>query len=202
MIPVPRWLGRHVGALTFGLSLLAVILALAVGWKHGWISAEWLRDHKDALAALSSIVTMVLLVGGAIFSYYGFFRGRMFSLRLDVALEVSVHPAARGNLLHAVTLLARNIGGATVWEPHPKLEMRIHGPPTVSRTLTVDDWWKEEGVRQGAAAVIDPGECVRFFAQHEVSERAWAVTYVGGIRADQGDAWSVSKTVTNSKQAS
>jgi len=176
---------------------LIITLTIANAWKYEVVSAEWLTEQKDALSALSSIVTMLILLAGSVFSYYRFFRGRTLSLRAELVLNASIHATPEKYLIHAITLTAKNVGSTTIWNPKPVISVRIHGPKEIQERREINDWWEEETGGQQTAAVIDPGETVSFFAQQHVPEQAWAVTYTAALRADIGDIWYVSRTVSN-----
>ena len=191
------WLRRHKGAITFALTLLLIALTLANAWKYRIVSAEWFTEQKDALSALNSIVTMLILMAGAVFSYYRFFRGRTLSLRTELNVNVSVHQTPEQYRIHAITLTVKNVGSSTIWNPKPLIALHIHGPKGVAERREITDWWEEEASSEHLAPVIDSGETVTFFAQQRIPDGAWAVTYSASLRADQGDVWHVSKTVSN-----
>lgn len=190
------WLRRHSGAIIFALTFLIIILALGNAWEHSLVSLEWLSNRKDALAALNSIVTMTILITGAVFSYYRFFKGRTLSLRMDLALSVTVHSTREQYLMHAITLTAKNVGTSTIWYPAPRITVRIHGPKSKEELRQVDDWWDINEDPQ-LTPVIDAGESVLFFTHQIIPDDAWAVSYSASLRADQGDVWRVFKTISN-----
>ncbi|WP_408596600.1 hypothetical protein [Pseudomonas sp. PLMAX] len=189
-----NWLGRNRGAFVFALTLLMVLLGLANAWKHDLVSVQWLREQKDTLAALNSAVTIALLIAGAMFSYYRFFRGRTLSLRLELSIDVSVHETPLDKRLHAITVTAKNVGTSTVWNPHPALQIRIHGPSEA--VWNINEWQSVDG-QTSTLSVIESGEATTFFALKSISKEAWAVTYTASVKADEGDTWFVSKTISN-----
>jgi hypothetical protein len=191
------WLRRNRGTILFVLSLLVVGLAVANAWKAHVVSFAWLAAQKDALGSLNSIVGMLVLIVGSVFSYFRFFRGRTLSLRSELALSVSVHATTENYFIHAMTLSAKNVGNVTIWNPLPRISLRIHGPPDNQRVEDVVDWEREQEQTQDLIAVIDPGETVSFFAVRHIECAAWAVTYSASLRADQGDTWHVCKMVSN-----
>jgi len=117
---------------------------------------------KDALAASNSIITMTILIIGAVFSYYRFFKGRTLSLRVDLVLSVTIHSTQEQYLIHAITLTAKNVGNSTIWYPTPQITVRIHGPKRKEEIRNVDDWW-ELNENPHLAPIIDAGETVFFF---------------------------------------
>jgi hypothetical protein len=194
------YIRRHGGAITFALSLLFILLSLANAWKYRLISVDWLRTQKDALLAFNSILTTAIIITGALFSYYRFFRGRTLSLRSELSLDISVHATPEGYKFHAGILTAKNVGGSTIWNPKPIITLHIHGSETVAERRDIDEWWSEHTNSSNMAPVIDPGESVTFFTSQHIPDEAWAVTYIASMAADQGDIWYVSKTVSNKEE--
>ncbi len=146
---------------------------------------DWLAKQKDALTALNSIVTMLILIAGSIFSYYRFFRGRTLSLRSELSLDVSVHQTPEQYFIHAIALTAKNVWGSTIWNPKPSIVMHIHGPKDVEQHKVINNWWEEPGNEdQKTAIVIDPAETVGFFARQDIPATVWAVTYMASLQAD------------------
>ncbi len=190
------WLNRNRGGVIFALTVFVMILGMANALKHGLVSAQWLRDQKDTFSVLNSCVTMIILVIGAGFSYYRFFRGRTLSLRLEVSISVSVHDTPLDDNLHALTITAKNVGTSAVWDPRPVVKLKIHGPPDAESIWIIDEWESEEGKGE-TLAIIESGEAATFFALQSISKRAWAVTYFASVAADQGDVWHISKTFSN-----
>jgi len=197
------WMKRHKGAIVFTLTLIIAVLLLANAWKHRIVSVQWLTDHKDALSALNSIATLVILLAGAIFSYYRFFRGRTLSLRAELDLEVSIHQVPTEGFFHAARFSAKNVGTSTIWNPRPHLRLELHGAGKQDRFIEIEHWW-EQAVSEAdneSAAVIEPDETVYFFAQRPIPVDVWAVTYWASLEADSGDTWHIAKTVSNCDQA-
>lgn len=189
---------RYKTEINFILSLIAAILIIANLQKYQYISSQWLKDQKDALAALNSIITMIVIVAGAIFSYYRFFFGRTFALRTELSLDVSVHGTNESFTLHAINLNVKNIGGLSLWNPKARLTLVIHGETEVKREISdwQEDHFSADQDRSAISTVIESGETTSFFTYERIPENAWAVTYVACLTVDQA-SWKVSKTVTN-----
>lgn len=179
--------------------MIIAVLFLANGWRHGFISANWLKEHKDALSALSSIFTVFILIAGSSFSYFRFFRGRTFSLRADLSINVSVHDSGGDFNLHAITLAAKNVGASTIWNPRPLITIEIHSIANEPVTERIDNWWKEplDHAQKRTVPLIESTETVMFFAQRRIPKASYAVTYRAQLKADSGDNWYFAKTVSN-----
>ncbi|WP_458233003.1 hypothetical protein [Roseateles sp. P5_E8] len=188
-----NWFTRHQGGLVFALSLLALVLILLNSFKHGVVSLAWFAAHKDAIAALNSLVTMSVLVVASVFSYFRFFRGRTLALRAEVSFDVSVHSAEAGKNLHGIAMRVKNVGSVTIWNPIATISLQAYGPEGVRSDL-------QDVELLGAHAqltVIEPGEVATFFAVRLVESGAWATAYFGSLEADHGDRWNCSQMVSN-----
>ena len=192
-----NWARRHRGAIIFALSIIVILLLIANAWKHQVLSTEWLKNQKEALAALNSIVTLFVFIAGAVFSYYRFFRGRTLSLRADPQIDVSVHPTDGSSNIHAYELSIKNVGTSTIWNPKPHLKLIIHGPSSIESEREISGWYEEAKANEHTVPVIEADERVSFFGHQQIQSEAWAVTYIASIEADSGDSWHISKTVTN-----
>lgn len=192
------WLGRRKGTILFVLTLLLVVAAFAAGWwYYGRFWPNWLGDQHDAISAVKDIVTLTILVAGSVFSYYRFFKGRTLSLRAELTVAVTVHETPEQDRLHAITLTAKNVGTASVWNPKATITARFHLPEGVEETHRLNNWLEEGGGEKTELSVMDAGETIQFFAHQRVPVAAWAVTYLASLHADQGDTWHVGQTVTN-----
>lgn len=198
-----EWLRRHKGAIIFALSIIAITLAFANAWKHQILSVKWLKDQKDALAAFKDIVTLLILLAASVFSYYRFFRGRTLSLRADLDIDISVHDTPNEYNLHAYTIHAKNVGTSTIWNPKPYLRVIVHGPDDADSERKIEHWYEEETElpKGSKAPVIEADEKATFFGHQEIPKSAWAVTYLATIKADSGDSWFVSRTISNKEKA-
>jgi hypothetical protein len=79
-----KWLTHHRDVVIPALVILATVLVLANLMKYKLLTASVLASNKDALAALSSAVSIIAISAGAVFSYYRFFRGRTFYSRAEL----------------------------------------------------------------------------------------------------------------------
>ncbi len=192
---------RQSGPLVFALTLLIIGLVMAGLWRRHIVSLTWFKDRKDGIAAVSSVVSTVLLVVGATFTYFRFFRGRTLALRAELQLSATVHPTKEQHLIHAITLKIKNVGGSTIWSPTPLLRLRIFGPEGVSRTSDIEFSEVVGSEAHGSAtasfSVVETGETVSFFTVAQVPQAAWTVVYKASLAADSGDIWVAYCSVTN-----
>jgi len=173
------------------LLVAVVLLGLAYLTKLGLINPSRLGAGKDTLAAVGSICTTVTVVVTGVLAYYRFFRGRTFTLRLELDSEVTMVDGPHEASLGLLTVSVKNIGNSTVWAPEvtAKLKYRYLDGRIVESEVAR---WEDDIVRTGRrrkVTAIDPGECSTFSAEIFVDRDVWAVTHHVGV-ACAGHQWS------------
>ena len=199
-----KWLLRNRETLFPALSAVALALLIALLVREDILTASKLAENKDALGALSSSVSMILLTIGGIFSYYRFFRGRTFFARADINIKVTVIDADSDELIHFVVIEIKNIGTLPIWNPVPVVDVTaIDGNEESSERW---DNWVEGSLNRGTElhTVVDSGEDASFFNTHRVPKSVCAVSYIAYVTAESGETWKKAVMVQNkgsSKQA-
>ena len=182
------------------LLLVLVVLLLAYLRKTGILSLDWLKANKDALAAMSSLVSTVVAVLAGILAYYRFFRGRTFTTRVELSINVDAVSGPRGSCLHLAIVSAKNIGTITIWEPRISLHVVArHSDGHLSEeTIDVDQWYEVSDEHRTAGprlSAIDSGESAEFSSEQSFAQDVWAVTYTAILSCTTGDSWSKTKIV-------
>jgi fumarate reductase subunit D len=179
-------------------AVLAVVILLVVAnlVKDGYITATALKDQKDAISSVSTIISTVLLIIGAVVSYFRFFRGRTMAVRANVSIDVSVHTAQQDSRVHGVTIKMTNVGTSPIWNPAPVLSIQYHGEQKPH--ANVDEWDVTSRQNpQGTQFVIDSGETSEFFAYVRVPSRIEVVRYEAIVTCKSGETWQAARTVSN-----
>jgi len=194
------WLTRHRDVVIPAMVVFAAALILADLMRYKLLTASFLASNKDALAALSSAVSIVAISVGAVFSYYRFFRGRTFYSRAELKINVTVIPMRVGINMHAVILEVKNIGTLSIWNPIPVMRIDEHGPDGVQRRV-IDSWSEAQSPKgEGAMlAVIDSGGTASFWTEIEVSDEIPAVFYTAFVHSHQGEIWKQVTVAQNRK---
>jgi hypothetical protein len=204
-----RWYVRNRDTIVPLLGVGAIALLLANLIQHGYLTASLLATNKDALSALQSVVQVVVLTAGAIFSYYRFFRGRTFVSRAEINIVVQVLSAGEDQHLHSVIVQFKNLGTVSIWEPLPVVNVQLIGPEGV----VSETWrnWRAARVTDHQNArdlestipltVVDSGETVTFNTYHEVSKRFWAAEYEVFVKDSDGNIWKRAAMVSNTPAA-
>lgn len=193
-----KWYIRHRDTIIPLLAVAAATLLLVNLMKDGVLTPSRLKDNKDALAALQSVVQVVVISLGAVFSYYRFFRGRTFVARADVELCADVFGAGSDAYLHAIRIEFKNLGTVSIFDPRPVLNVQYYGPTPVKDENWSD--WREASLPDRSRlsyAVVDSGETASYSASHEVPKTIWVVEYTVFITDTDGVTWKRSVTVAN-----
>ena len=193
-----KWLTRNRETIIPLLIVLIVLLIVAILIKHQFFTLSGLAVNKDALAALSSALSIIVLSVGGLFSYYRFFKGRTFYARAELTILITIIDTPEDFNIYAVTLIIKNIGTLSIWDPTPVIKIYEQGPG--GTTSQIWDNWLESAIpdnEEEMLAVIDSGESASFFNQHRVRKDIWGVHYAAFIRSHSGDVWKQSVTIAN-----
>ncbi|WIX85727.1 hypothetical protein [Amycolatopsis sp. DG1A-15b] len=173
------------------LLVLFVLLVLVYLVTRGIINPSRLGASKDTLAAVGSICTTVTVLTTGVLAYYRFFRGRMFTLRLELNSEVTMVDGPHTASLGLLTVSVKNIGNITAWDPlvTAKIKYRYVDGRVVENELA---HWDDDIVRTSRRNVkaIDPGECSTFSREIFIDHDVWAVTHQVGVTS-AGHQWSI-----------
>jgi hypothetical protein len=195
--PVRSWLSPI-------LTIVLNALVFAYGVKHQYLNWSWLAANKDTIAALNSLTGVAGIFVGGILAYYRFFRGRTFSTRAELTMNISVLKASADKFLHVLTLSIKNVGTVSIWNPQPIVKVSAHrGDGSVSAEL-VDNWYEAALATETSPrlSVLDSGESCDFFMQRSFPEDVWAVTYSATVHCSTRDSWTKLATVENRVPAS
>lgn len=193
------WSGRRRGLAIAFLSLGALGLGVANLVRHGILTWGTLSSHKDALAAASSAISILVLAVGAVLSYFRFFHGRTFATRAELDLAVCVYSLPNGRLLHTISLSLKNVGGSAIWNPEPVIAITIADESGSRAAGLIDRWIDPLEPTDGAmrVAIVDTGETGRFPFQRTFNAQVWTVTYLASVTCDSGDVWKYVHIVRN-----
>src|SRR5574341_2667855 len=161
---------KYLSEIILVLTIVIFLFALANLVKYGFLSLEDLKNNKDSIDAIGSIITSIILIAGAIASYYRFFRGRTFSTRADLAIEVSVHKADDKFFIHSITMELSNLGAFPIRNIGANIEAYNHNKDG-ELSLTKLGLWKPQHTtvnEKELIQVIFSGEKSQFIAFNKV----------------------------------
>jgi hypothetical protein len=189
-------------ALATTLAVAMAVLLLANALKYGLISEAFFSEHGKTVEGIGKIVTPIVLLIGAVASYFRFFKGRTFSARAELGITVSVIRASGEENLHAISIRLKNIGPVPLWDPTISLRIQAYGP-TPSAPVEIKGWRLEhtDSTDGEEACVIDSQEYALYHADRLVATDIWAVRYEAAVRTAAGDTWFGMTTIANTVPA-
>jgi hypothetical protein len=189
---------RYRGQIILALLVVVSFLVAANLIKYAQVSKSTIIENKDLIDVVLKAVGSILLVIGAVASYYRFFRGRTFAARANLELEVSVFDTVHDFKLHVIDFQVTNIGNVPIWQPRPVITVHMYGPSDL-KTYDIDNWWHPmwEKKNMSTTDLIDSQESAQFYASQHIPLDVWAVTYTAAIETRGRNVWRKSVTVSN-----
>lgn len=176
------------------LILIAVVLALAVLFKRGALPRD-ISDHTIGLiGAVSSIATTVILIAGAILSYFKFFKGRTLSPKL-IIIPSSGKVTFNDEVVHWIETKIENKGSVAIWNYQVSIEATLH--MNKDEHVKVLNFMPAPADTEGRERVIDVGETVFEHAFLPVPEGVSAITFQIAVTDKSKTIWWRCLTVNN-----
>jgi hypothetical protein len=167
--------------------------------KYGYINFKILKDNKDSIDAIGTIITSTILVIGAIASYYRFFRGRTFSVKADLSIDVTIHESGNESYIHSIKIELANLGAFPIWNVEVAIEAYNHIDNGKLSLINVELWKPEhKSINENETVdVIYSGEKSQYIAFNKVSKNIKVVTYFARVKSKKNAIWSKVITVSN-----
>lgn len=191
-----RFATRHRGVLAGILIVLVAVLAAANILKY-FPQLRFGPVEPTQISAFSAALTASIVAAGAAYSYFHFFRGRTFSLKVELQVEISVVPLSdRNAYLHTVRVDVKNVGASTLW--YPTVTIRSQAIGGEIETHDVTRWWVEHvGGKPTELEIIEAGEKQSFVLLKEHARSVDAVTYYCSCASQDGNEWYTARTAAN-----
>jgi hypothetical protein len=183
------------------LSIAAMVLLVANALKYGWVHESFFVSHEKTIDGGAKLFGGLVLVLGAVASYFRFFRGRTFAARAEIAIAVKVMEGAPGTVLHVIDVVFHNLGTVPIWEPLAELRIEAFGNPAVDAERITQWGMRRERDGVSRTAVVDPQETGLFHVTREFPKSVWAVHYEVVIVSEADDAWHSMTTVSSRVKA-
>lgn len=173
----------------------AVVMVAAAGilcWV-AWspVSLAWFNTNANAIRAISSIITTVGFVIGALAAYDRFFREEALTPRANLHLEHVFVPSPQGKSRVALNIGIENVG---------PISLSIKSLDVFARAASGDQEGdeKEAAIKdpglQGHTVEINSGETHYAYAQFFVTNATPAVTIRIVARGSTGMKWALIRT--------
>lgn len=178
-----------------------ILLSITLLKKNDYLSWQLLDLHKDRIKLIGAILSAFVVVMAAFVTYIRFFLGRIFALRAEVEVLVSVHDTGKRKYLHAISVSIKNVGSNTIWEPEPIVSVHLHDKGKTTSKLDecsfINTTIAED--KKSLPKRVEPNETKHFFTTFKVNKRIPVVTYVANVSSKNSYWWN-SVTISNNSQ--
>jgi len=194
---VIKFLQRNRDILVFWGILIALVLLIANVWQDQLITAEYLVANKDAIQTASSIASAVILIIGALFTYYRFFRGRTFSARGQIDIQTKVHHLNEQTNLHVTKVQFKNVGSTAIFSP--KLKLVVDSIGTERKREVIGHWFDPAADIEDVPKMyyVDPDETTSFLVHREIPKSTRIVIYTAIVSSDDRVVWQDAESISN-----
>ncbi len=173
----------------------ATILIFYLYWKANF---EFLGANKDALSALSSIVTILGILAALGLSYVRFFAGRLFSRRTQVSIEISTGNISANVNIHLVRIKVHNPGLLSLYVDEVRINGTNYDAKGAATTHSTTDF---PGIRDHLTDErelrVDPGLTSIFHIIFEIPKQVKVSFYEAVVTDSTGGAWVDTALVQN-----
>jgi hypothetical protein len=187
---------RSYGPVITLLSIIATVLFVAVLFHYRIISKTILVQNKNFIELLSTIITTSIVLLGALFSYFRFFRGRTLAPRLKLSAHIDVIKATDTEYLHVLNFEVTNIGSVAIWNLRPDVEIQYHGTEQKTKE-NITAWQTPMEEDNNKISMLDTEESSQYIVRRLVPIEIWAVTYYTKATLESGHSWRHAVTVSN-----
>jgi hypothetical protein len=185
------WIGALVALLT--------IFVIGILFKNNVLTFKLITDNQAFISTIKDIVFLITVIGGAVFSYYKFFKGRTFSLKADIKFDIHIFKTPEENLLHVIKVEVENIGTLSIWDPQLILKIRCYKKNGEITKETIRNWGENSEFigKENRASVLDSGEKAYFIVNEIHSPDSWLVNYQAELKAHNNKTWQNSINIEN-----
>lgn len=197
-----RFSQQHFTEITVTSVTIIAFLILANLVKFNILPISALARNKDAIDAISTLITSVVILLGATASYFRFFRGRTFGQIVQPEISLNSYKVYPDYFLHVIDVTVKNVGTFAIWEPEVNLKIYKHGLEQIGQEENVDFWRKpaKEELLDNTI-VINPQESISFSAFYKLPIAVAITTYVVVVRLQDGTVWEKAITHADNKAA-
>lgn len=174
-----------------GILIILIILALI---KKGILTINNLEELKNYFNLLTKIISSFILTIGAVFSYYRFFKGRTFSERININVQIKVFEYSNNSKIHTIDLELKNTGNVPIKNVSSEvLAVLIDGEENEIYAVLTD----EEIVPEDFVNIIDTQEIDSRHYKIKVPNDIKAVLFKIKVTSRKKNIWTKIVTIPN-----
>jgi hypothetical protein len=190
--------------INFILILIFILLGFGCLLKYHVISIYSLETHDKLVSEIKELVEIIVIIAGAIFSYFRFFHEFTFTEKGDIEFEVSLIETPHGTILHHLTISIINKGSTRIWAPTAEIGIQAmvtgsENAPEIIKGIHLKKSYFDDSLSKSRILfdVVDTGEQEDFIIQREFSKSVWAVLYEAEITSEEKSRWKKTILVEN-----
>lgn len=189
------WNYRYI-IVTF-LLLIVILLIIYLLIQYKIISILWFQSHQYLFDISLTMLQILVILLGAILTYYRFFKGRTFSEKLIIKINIRVIKAKEKNNLHFLDINLYNSGSVLITNPIISIFIKKYKSKTEeNESIALPFKYEDEACEKIRQFVIQPQESDSYSYLYKVSSDIWAVTY-SIIVNSKGKIWKRNITIPN-----
>lgn len=185
---------NHLILVLIGILFLLLLILLV---NENILTIAKLELRQVFFDIMSKLLSSLILVVGAVFSYYRFFKGRTFSERIEIKIQAKVFDYNSDGKIHTIDLELENIGSVPVKNVSSEVISKfiyINGNEDTRKLPNV------ELIPEKFINIIDTQETDSRHYNLVVSEDVKAVLYHVKVTSSKGNIWTKIITVPNKNE--
>lgn len=178
-----------------GAAIVIIVFGSAIVANLDFFTVANLRVQKDFISAVGTMISSSLLMLGAIFSYYRFFKGRTFTEKLNIRINLKVIECDDKENIHALDIALSNTSSIVIRDPEAMLTVSLIDRDALKLDpiqLQVPDFDPSK-----SNALIEPQENFHYHKNLIVAKSVKAVSYYVSVRSKRNHRWGKIITVPN-----
>jgi hypothetical protein len=181
---------------TILLTIIFLLFVLLL-FNDNIITGDIIKKNKDVIDSLSKIISTVILIIGGIFSYFKFFKGRLFTEKIIIEIKSKIIKNGANNLL-VIDSEFQNIGDIAIWYPKENISLVLISKDGIrNMSLYSPNSPDEKYDMNEDEFLIEPQETSYRHFTNFVNSEILAITVKIEIFSRNGNKWSKSITIDN-----
>ncbi|MEO1127922.1 MAG: hypothetical protein AAFX95_28140 [Cyanobacteria bacterium J06639_16] len=174
--------------------LTIVVLSLLISFKLGLIQLSDIKNNKDLIDSVSTIVGVSVLLAGSLLSYFRFFKGRVLRPKVDLEIRSECFSSSDDKNLYWIEIVISNKGDVAIF--NYRVFVDVHSHPSNTR---IDMSQKIiQPCRRHGKSVVNIGEMASQHAVFELEKSAKAYTFEVSVIDASNAMWRRCLTLKNS----
>lgn len=184
----------------FSILLLIIIslLSFLIIKNHDSNKSKY-SEFKELTDIVSNVVSIILISVGAILSYFKFFKGRIFTEKIELVAFAKVIEEDEKHNSVFFNVKISNIGNVAIHRPdsYMKVAYLSEEGVIVEKDVDILEEYSEE---EKEWSIIEPRAHYNVHTLHKVEKNIWALKFSFQITSSKNNSWLRILTVPNKEK--